>query len=76
MLLMQGFVRHTTVGLYSLKQVWARPTAQHHIMRELRRDPRVGSELCRSQLTLSSKDIELAMQSSVTALVGSLQVVH
>ena len=73
---MQGFVRYTSVGLYSLKQVWAQPIAQRNIMYELRQDARLTGELYRSQLTLSGRDLELAMQSSVTALVNSLQVIY
>lgn len=80
---MQGFVKHTAVGLYSLKQVWeqnststSNSSPQQQIMREVRQDPRLGAELWRCQLPLAARDLQPALQASVTALVSSLQVGH
>ena len=78
---MQGFVRHTAVGLYSLKQLWEQDSSsncspQQQIMREVRQDPRLGHEMWRCQLPLAARDLQPALQASVTALVGSLQVGH
>ena len=71
---MQGFVRHTAVGLYSLKQLWEQSPAQREIIREVRQDARLVHELSRCQLALSARDLQPALQASVTALVNSFQV--
>ena len=71
---LQGFVRHTAVGLYSFRQVWQCAPAQRDIMKQLRLDPRLSYEQSRCQLPLASNELQLAMQSSVTALVNSFQV--
>ena len=71
---MQGFVDHTGVGVYSLKQVWGQATARREIMAAFLSDQRMKHELSRSELPLYARDLEPAVKASVKALVDSLQV--
>ena len=73
---MQGFVDHTEVGLYSLKQVWGQATARREIMAAFLSDQRMKHELSRSELPLHARDLEPALKASIKALVDSLQVRH
>lgn len=70
----QAFVKHTAVGLYSLKQVWQQPATKHGITWDLKQDARLVQELFRSQLPLSVRELQPILLASVQALVDSLKV--
>ena len=67
-------MKHTAVGLYSLKQVWEQSSLQHGIVWGVRYDSRLAQEVARSQLPLSVRELLPVLQASVQALVDSLKV--
>lgn len=71
---MQGFVKHTAVRLYSLKQVWEHSSAHQGILSQVKQDARLAQELARSQLPLSVRQLLPGVLASVQALVDSLKV--
>ncbi len=74
MFLLQGFVKHTKVGVYSMQQVWEQAPAQREIMTAFLSDSRIKYELGSSQLALSSRDLDIVVKKAIKALVHSLQV--
>ncbi len=73
-LLLQGFVKHTKVGVYSMQQVWEQAPAQREIMAAFLSDSRIKYELGSSQLALSTRDVDIVVKNAIKALVHSLQV--
>jgi len=72
--LLQGFVKHTKVGVYSMQQVWEQAPAQREIMATFLSDSRIKYELGSSQLALSTRDVDIVVKKAIKALVHSLQV--
>ena len=67
-------MKHTAVGLYSLKQVWKHSSAQDGIAWQVKQDARLAQELARAQLPLSARELLPVLLASVQALVDSLKV--
>lgn len=74
LILLQGFVKRTKVGVYSMQQVWERAPAQREIMAAFLSDSRIKYELGTSKLALSSRDLDILVKKAIQALVHSLQV--
>ena len=67
-------MKHTAVGVYSLKQVWQQSSAKHGIKWGLKQDARLVQELARSQLPLSARELQPILLASIQALVDSFKV--
>ena len=70
----QGFVRHTKLGSYRLKEVWQEAGVRREILASFLADQRIKYELSRSELPLSGRDLQPALVASVQALVEGQQV--